>query len=269
MDILTHILSGVAIGSVVSSFSEKGFMDRVGLYAVTGFAAALPDIDAISLWSKFDNLIGRYLDLNHSGKEIYFSKLWYSHHGFLHSLLAIILIILILGSLSYLIKSRCRNFSLKALFQNFKKIQLYLISFLLGFIIHLLEDMPTPASFWGGIDFLWPSKYYIGGTGDIWWWNNYDIFLVAFSIILINTIVLTTNRILKIDTRKITIVIILIGITLVFFQIKTRGFDFSYTGYTSKFDNYEAKSKEIQRQILGDKMYRLMDSFDKKIPFNF
>ena len=43
---------------------------------------------------------------------------------------------------------------------------------------------------WNGVNFFWPSKYYIGGTGDIWWWNNYDIFLIVLSVVLTNTVIL-------------------------------------------------------------------------------
>jgi hypothetical protein len=48
--------------------------------------------------------------------------------------------------------------------------------------------MPTPASTWGGVNFFWPFKTYIGGTGHIWWWNNYDIFLIVVAVIIINLI---------------------------------------------------------------------------------
>ena len=62
MDIITHTLSGVATGTVVMSFSPKGYKAKLGILSISGFGAALPDLDAISLWSRFDNLFGRVIE---------------------------------------------------------------------------------------------------------------------------------------------------------------------------------------------------------------
>lgn len=56
---------------------------------------------------------------------------------------------------------------------------------------------------------------------------------------------------------------------LISYQVNTRGVDFAYTGHTSHFQDYEAKSLAIQKRILGDKMYRLMVWFDGKLPVYF
>ncbi|MBC7485616.1 MAG: metal-dependent hydrolase [Cytophagaceae bacterium] len=88
MDIITHGLSGVAVGKVAASFTGKGVKNKMTIVLLSGLAAILPDFDALSLWSKFDATIGKLFNLQHSGKGIYFSKFWYSHHGFLHSLVA-------------------------------------------------------------------------------------------------------------------------------------------------------------------------------------
>jgi hypothetical protein len=144
-----------------------------------------------------------------------------------------------------------------------------LIGFIAGFIIHLFEDMPTPACNWGGVRLLWPLKLYIGGTGEIWWWNNYDIFILTVGVILLNGLIISLKRFIKFDIKKITAILFLIGLTLTIIQIKTRNYDFNYIGQTSKFQEYEKKSKEIQREILGNKSYQLMVKFDNKIKFNF
>ncbi len=269
MDILTHTLSGVAIGTVMASFSKGGFREKMGIISIAGFAGALPDIDAISLWSKFDNTIVRLFGLHNSGKEIYFLKFWYSHHGFLHSFFASLLIAFVIGLCIYLINSRKKNLSIRSLFISFKNQRLFLISFMLGFVIHLIEDMPTPASVWGGVNFLWPMKSYIGGSGDLWWWNNYDLFLIVSGIVLLNVLVLFISGILKINSRKLTTTIFIVGLTLSLIQVKTRGFDFNYTGHTLKYQEYEQKSKEIQKEILGGTVYNLMLEFDNKMSLNF
>ena len=68
----------------------------------------------------------------------------------------------------------------------YKKIyQIYLISYL----IHVFEDMPTPSFVWGGVAFLFPSENYWGGKGYIWWWNNYDLFLIIISVFFLNVLI--------------------------------------------------------------------------------
>ena len=118
MDILTHTLSGIAVGTVIASFTNKGFKQKLGLIALSGFGGALPDFDAISLWSKFDSTIGELFNLNYTGKEIYFSKLWYSHHGALHSIFGGILIAVIIAIITYLIKSKFKKFTFNDLLKS-------------------------------------------------------------------------------------------------------------------------------------------------------
>lgn len=274
MDILTHTISGFAIGTTVASFSNKGCVDKLKIILISGFAGALPDFDAISLWSGFDATIGDFFNLTHSGKEIYSAKFWYSHHGFLHSIFASILLAGLIVGLNYVIYPSLR----KNNYSNFiKKNNLFLIGFILGFVIHLIEDIPTPASSWGGINLFWPSKSYIGGTGDVWWWNNYDIFLIVTSVLILNsTILIIKNFIhlnskfkIQIDLRKITTGVFVLGFVLVLFQVKTREFDFSYSEQKNRYQEFELKSKELQKEILGDKLYSLMEKFDNKLKFYF
>jgi membrane-bound metal-dependent hydrolase YbcI (DUF457 family) len=269
MDIITHTLSGVAIGTVVISFSQKGYKEKLKILAFSGFGAVLPDLDAISLWSGFDNTFGRLFNLDHSGKEIYFSKFWYSHHAFLHSLLASLLIAFLIWNFIYFLFSKQKPRSFNGLISQLKGQKLILIGFVAGFIIHLLEDMPTPSCVWGGVNLFWPSKTYIGGTGDIWWWNNYDIFLIVILIILINLAILASTRLIKFKPTRWTISVFTIGLILSIVQIKSRDFNFNYTGHTLRYNEFELKSKEIQKDILGNKIYNFMVSFDNKIPLYF
>jgi len=269
MDILIHTFSGVAAGTVAASYSSKGFFGRLGIIGMGGLGGALPDFDVISLWSGFDSTIGKAFNLAHSGKEIYFSKFWYSHHGFLHSLAAGILIAFIFGFLFYLVNSKFKEFSLISFRNELKTRKLLLLAFLSGFTIHLFEDMPTPASAWGGVNFFWPSKAYLGGSGDIWWWNNYDIFLIVIGVILVNTMLLIFNRFLKSKVKFLTPFIMILGIILSVYQIKNRGYDFNYAGRSSSYGEMEMKSKAIQKKILGEKTFSIMEGFDNKLKLNF
>lgn len=269
MDILTHTLSGIAAGTVIFTFSIRGFNEKLKVILFSGFGGALPDIDAISLWTGFDKTFGKLFGLTRTGKTIYFSKLWYSHHGFFHSIFAGLLFAFCMGLTFYFLQKNSGHRERQDIKESFKRDSLILTGFIAGFIMHLFEDMPTPACVWGGIRLLWPLKLYIGGTGDIWWWNNYDIFLIVLGVILVNGVVICSQRIIRIDIRKLVIFVFLLGATLCIFKIKTRGYDFNYVGQTSKCQQYEQKSKDIQRKILGDKTFRIIEGFDKKIRINF
>lgn len=266
MDILSHAFSGLAISTVAASFSSGGLKRKLGIMLLGLFAGALPDLDAVSLWSKFDDSIGHVLNLKHTGKQIYFGKLLYSHHGALHSLTLAFLIPMIFV-LSLALGKRVIN---KTPFNStIRKNMIKMITFFLAFSIHLLEDMPTPACVWGGVNFLWPSSAYYGGFGKIWWWNNYDIFLIILSIIVLNLAIHSINTVKKIPVKKITSGIFIIGVSLTIFQINTRGFDFSYTGHSPKYQEFEKQSKSIQRNILGERLYQIMTGFDNSISLNF
>lgn len=262
MDIITHTLSGIAIGTVLAGFSKNNFSEKSAIVAFSGFGGMFPDFDAISLWSGFDKTFGRILHLIHSGKEIYFSKLWYSHHGFNHSLFAALFFAFLSGIL-LLVFHKKRYISLENMF---KQKYLLLSGFIIGFVLHLLEDMPTPASVWGGVNFFWPLKHYTGGTGKIWWWNNYDIFLIVLCVIVLNIILLSLK---KLNFSKVPLFVFFTGFLLCVYQIQNRSFNFNYSGQTIQYAVYEQKSKDIQKEILGDKLFLFMSWFDNKLKINF
>ncbi len=258
MDILTHTLSGVAVGSCLSLFAKKEWKETAGILLFSGFGGALPDIDAISLWSKFDGTIGKLFSLDHPGKAIYSAKFWYSHHGFMHSLMAALLFTLFIGLVFYLFSRKKRGPTVhvaKSFFSN----RFILAGFFLGFCIHLFEDMVTPAGSWGGVRLFFPLDTYIGGTGDIWWWNNYDIFLIVLIVLVINLLLLGYSVIRKVNKGKIGLIVFTIGCLAVTIQIKTRDFNFNRKG----FEQCESKSKAVQKEILGERIYTIMERFDK------
>ena len=270
MDILTHALSGIAAGTAVSCFSSQKYTRTLLIAAMSGFAGVLPDLDAISLWSKFDSTIGSFFNLAASGKTIYSAHYWYSHHGFMHSVLAGIFFALLMGFSHYMICFKHKSFKAPDMIAYLGRYRLVFAGFLLGYYTHLLGDIPTPASSWGGVNLFWPSKTYIGGTGHIWWWNNYDIFIIVLSMITANTILLLSQK--RIGMRlckRAASVIAVAGFALVLSQIASRTNSYAYSGHTPRYAEMEAQSKEEQKRILGDKVFGIMEVLDKHLKIYF
>ena len=265
MDILTHIFSGVAVATVVANYNQTSSFRKAKIILAGAVGGALPDIDAISMWSKFDQTIGALFNLSHSGRVIYGSKFWYSHHAFFHSLIGS----LILGSLFlvliYLIRRKA-NIDLPIFIKSHS---IFFVAFVLGYWAHLAGDLPTPSSVWGGIGFLWPSENYIGGYGRIWWWNNYDIFLFILLCIVINITLPAISKYIRVRSRIFTISVACTVFTFILIQINTRHYDYSYEGNSSNYRAMEKNSKEEQKRILGNRLYLYMDKLDRSLKINF
>lgn len=261
MDILTHCISGAAAGTVAASFT-CGKLRRTGVIGLSALGGALPDIDAVSLWSRFDFTIGEFFGLALPGKEIYSAKLWYSHHGFFHSIAAGLFWCALFISLLMIFR---KIFFSREPFLRFRDCFLF-SGFFCAFLLHLLCDMPTPASTWGGVRLFWPSSVYVGGTGRIWWWNNYDIFLIAAGVFITNSLFLFR---IKRSLRLAAVTVALAGALLCLHQIPSRGFDFGYSGYAENYRRYEGISKDVQLRILGSRIFGVMARFDRALPFNF
>ena len=261
MDIYTHALSGLAVGTVAGVFAKKL---HPGCFLLSGaFAATLPDVDVISLWSKFDGTFGKVFGLTHRGVDIYSGKFWYSHHAFFHSLVAALLFASLFVSILYFIKLR-KNKTIPL-----RDYGLLFAAFLTAYGIHLWEDMPTPASAWGGVNLLWPLKTYTGGTGKIWWWNNYDLFLIALSVSAVNGVLLLFRRRLKSRAGRLSLLVFIMGLGLGIYQIHHRQTDYAYTGFTKKFDTLEQQSIKEQQRILNKPLFDAMRRFDRRVPGNF
>lgn len=263
MDILTHTVSGLAAGSVMAGFSRGNWKYKSAIVLFSGFGGALPDIDAISMWSRFDSTFGRLFGLEHSGRVIYSEKFWYSHHAFMHSLLAALLFAVIIGLLFYLFRKRSTNQPLHRVLYDKRFL---LGGFVSGFVIHLVQDMITPASSWGGVRLFFPSEVYVGGTGDIWWWNNYNLFLVVAGVLMVNILLLLVLNLAKVKKLGIyTIAIFFVGCICFVWQVKR--IDYNFNG--KKYADCEQKSKDIQREILGERVYRGMVRFDNAMKIHF
>lgn len=265
MDILTHTVSGLAVGALAAGFSlprlsspggyrrplfSRALRDlwpRAAIVAASGLGGALPDIDAAT-W-----LLG---DGTYSG------RLWYSHHGFFHSFSAAVLFALLIGLAIWVFGGRKRNFG-----RTLASHRSSLAGFVAGFVLHLLEDMPTPASTWGGVRMLFPSSAYVGGTGQIWWWNNYDIFLIACAVFVICAALMFLRR--WRPARWISLGVFALGCALCAVQVHTRYVDYAYTGHTDRYAGFEASSKAEQRRILGPGLFRAMERLDGVLPVQF
>lgn len=269
MDILSHTFSGMAVGSVLVHYNKGSIRSKVLTVFISTLGGFLPDIDVISYWSGFDSTIAPIFGLTEPGSTIYHKKYWYSHHALMHSLP----MDLILTSLIVLVVKRFKAISLKGVFRNYWTIP---VGFFFGFMAHLLEDMPTPEFVWGGVAFLFPSDNYWGGTGDIWWWNNYDLFLIIISISIFSLIVSIVKRLLRskflLNSKRVMCTYFFFAVITFLIQIKSRPFDFQYKGFQGHgyfWLKYELKSKEIQKEILGDSLYEMMESVDNSLSIYF
>ncbi|MBF0576246.1 metal-dependent hydrolase [Dysgonomonas sp. GY617] len=266
MDILTHALSGAAIGTVVANYNQMSSSRKAKTVLAGAVGGTFPDIDAISMWSGFDRTLGSLFNLEHSARVIYGSKFWYSHHAFFHSLIGSLLVAVLFLLLIYIVMRKYKTIPLLA---YFKASSVFFIAFVLGYWAHLAGDLPTPSSVWGGISLFWPSDNYVGGYGKIWWWNNYDIFLLILFCVILNLLLPAISKYVRIRSRVCTISIATITLSLILVQINTRHYNYSYAGNRSNYTQMEQNSKLEQKRILGDRIYYYMDKFDKRLKINF
>jgi Predicted membrane-bound metal-dependent hydrolase (DUF457). len=266
MDVLTHTLSGIAAATVILSFTEEKTIKSLKILGFGALGGTFPDIDAISMWSRFDATFGRLFGLSHTGREIYGEKFWYSHHAFFHSIAAALLIVALLIFVGYLF-SKIKKKSARISLIEFCKRNIFLyIAFVVGYLLHLFGDMSTPSSVWGGVNMFFPADAYIGGSGKIWWWNNYDIFLLIVLCIVANCVAIFFR---KRYIRLIAPCIALLTFVLIIVQINTRQYDYAYNGNTTKFAEMEQQSKQEQERILGKRVYKFMKWFDDHLPIPF
>jgi len=269
MDILTHTLSGVAAGTAVAACSGKrGNSGSPAVVLMGGLGGFFPDLDAISLWKGFDRFFGAVHGLNVSGREIYFGKWTFSHHGAMHSVAAgavLAALIFFAGVILRYIFVRVKGEG-----SLFRPVIPSVLAFFFGYIMHLLGDLPTPGYVWGGIRLWWPADLYVGGTDQIWWWNNYDIFIAVCSAVVINlSILFLCRRRRHLYFRFIPAVVVALMIVVSAVMINNRENIYKYKSFRKEFAGFEADSREEQKRILGSRLYKVMAGFDEMLPFNF
>ncbi len=262
MDILTHVLSGIAVGTAVSSVSGKNISGK-GLAVLCGAAGAvLPDADAASMWSGFDKTLGTWLNLGEQGREIYFAGHWYSHHNAMHSILAGLTAAAALLGMAYTLHMFAAK--KKIPWTKFMKDKSpYAAALFLGYLAHLAGDLPTPSSTWDGIKLFWPLGVTVGGWGRIWWWNNYDIFLLIYLCCVINVILIVALKPRSRYMRVLPALVLAVALAAVAYQVRTRPVSFSDTKKGRR--NFEADSLKLQRDMLGSAVYGSMKSLDDRL----
>ncbi|HOP65207.1 MAG TPA: metal-dependent hydrolase [Spirochaetota bacterium] len=269
MDILTHTLSGVAAGTAVAACSGKrGNSGSAAAVLMGGLGGFLPDLDAISLWKGFDRFLGAAHGLNVSGREIYFGKWTFSHHGAMHSVLAGAVLAALIFFTGFIL--RYIFVRVKGEGSLFRPVIPSVLAFFFGYIMHLLGDLPTPGYVWGGIRLWWPADLYVGGTDQIWWWNNYDIFLAVLIAVVVNITILSglgkfRNSFLRFLPAFVLALLIFVSAVM----ITNREYPYRYKSFRKEFAGFEARSKEEQKRILGSRLYKVMAGFDEMLPFNF
>jgi inner membrane protein len=268
MDIFTHTLSGMAAATAVAAISGRSLKDRFLMICCGAAGAMLPDLDAVTHWPDFDAVIGKTLDLSRTGRNIYYGHNWYSHHNFMHSLAAAAIFTLAGALLGYLY---CRRYSGGRSASDFiRSTSGFLLSFFFGYLMHLLGDLPTPDAAWNGIRLFWPLSPFVGGFGYIWWWNNYDIFLIFLAGGTLNAALIVVNRFLKKRLlRPVPALIFLCMICAALFQITHRPASFTSAGNPTGHADKEHQSLAIQNDILGERLYGIMNAMDRKIPIPF
>jgi inner membrane protein len=266
MDILIHTLSGTTTAAFIATFSKANTKSKLLMVLLGGFAGALPDIDAISLWSKFDGTIGKWLHLNHSGNQIYFGKFWYSHHGFFHSLVAAAFF----SFLFIFIRKILFNKEKWGAYFQASQTKFVFAIFFFSYISHLIGDLPTPGAVWGGIRLFFPFEAYVGGYGTTWWWNNYDVFFIlALTTIAFIIMISLQERFFRKDLIVMATVFYIACITACTYFVTHHSISFAYSGNTSRYEYYERTSKMDQYKRIGKRLYFKIEYLDKKFPFYF
>jgi inner membrane protein len=266
MDILIHTLSGTTTAAFIAALSKQPVKVKLYMVLLGAFAGAVPDIDAISLWSKFDGTVGKWLHLSHTGNQIYFGKFWYSHHGFFHSLFAAALFAYLFVLIR---KSVFANMHWFCYFKN-NQTQTFFLAFFFAYVSHLIGDLPTPGAVWGGVRLFFPFEIYIGGYGTTWWWNNYDIFLSLLSATsVLTTLICIEQKLIHSDYMKLALATFLFCILACGYFATQHSISYAYSGNTSRYEFYERTSKIDQRSRLGKRVYTYMNKFDRKLPFYF
>lgn len=268
MDILTHAISGTAVATCAASFVQTSPSRKAKILLAGTLGGMFPDIDAISMWSRFDATIGKLFGLSHTGKAIYSAKFWYSHHAFFHSLLASILFGILFVLIAYSIHKLISKKQLSV--TNYGKSHLiYFIVFVLGFWSHLAGDLPTPSSSWGGVAMFFPSSNYVGGSGKIWWWNNYDIFLLILGCIILNLSIPSLFKAIRNKSKIFTSAILAITLGFILIQVNSREYNYAYDESRAKYAEMEQNSKKEQERILGQRLYQYMEKFDGILKIHF
>ena len=229
MDLFSHAASGVCLG--VAAGLLRGKTDFKPTLLLT-LGTVAPDIDGLTVL--FDH-------------STYYAQHWYSHHGALHSPLAAVAAFVGFQTLSRLILGRrCASPAGR-------------LAFLVGWLIHLIEDLPSPAEPWGGLPLLWPfhdTRY--GGWAHIWWLNEYLLFSLVSAAILALAGIAIVRRVQPRFARVISFITFTIALTAL-----------TQATIFSAVSRYESTSQwnTYQRLLLGDHLWAPVYRIDHVLNF--
>ena len=241
MDILTHTLVGAAVGTAVSLLARPGRRSRSAILA-GGLGGFLPDVDVLSRAPGFDATVGAWLGLP-PGDAIYAGSHWYSHHHLTHSLVAA----LVAGALAL------------ALWRRRPEVAGALTA---GWLAHLALDLPTPPGPWGGIQLLWPHPAMVGGWGMCWWFNNYDLLLIALgSALALGALALARRRLGPRWIRLGTAALLGLAMVAGAAQLRRRGVDYVRGSY----DGLDTASIREQHRLLPEPVAGTMERADRAV----
>lgn len=203
-----HILIGMTSANVVYAtmhFTPKSEPKSHGyakLVLVMALAAALPDIDSF-----FGNYTSTDVITGHRGWTHSFAGVFLLGLGLTLAVSALTFVFRIFTSyfriLFYHFKSKetgepNTHKKMKDLFQPFlpKVLLILLAASFIGGVTHLLADLPTPPSVWGGLPLLWPLKsgdQYVryGCFGSMGWYDIINVwYLIAAFLVSVPAVII-------------------------------------------------------------------------------
>jgi inner membrane protein len=265
VDLITHMAAGALAGGCVALMIRGAAATLSGAVAWGAIGGALPDVDAVTRVPGFDQTIGLALGLQPGG-VIYGGSEWYSHHHFTHSLVAAVGAALLLAGLAGLERL---VFGGTSDGRRIRRIWLAPVCMAAGYLLHLVGDLVTPASVWGGIQLLWPAEGMVGGWGWAWWFNNYDIFLMQLVGLLAMALLSLLPRSMPVLARALPGAVLVGVLAVCFGLLRARVHDYAYTGDAPDYWALEERSLEEQRRLLPSDLYQLMHSLDDAILLPF
>jgi membrane-bound metal-dependent hydrolase YbcI (DUF457 family) len=254
MDSLTHFFSSVIVGSVFATLQKRERRNGITTITFGVIGGIAPDIDSLS-----DLPFVKYMNDNPSiyqNPELKTVSLpWFSHHHFFHSLVGGIFISVLFVSLFFFLSRHFLDRDDKK--PSIKSTMIYLFSMLCSYFIHLVFDFITPPGIAGGMMLLWPLSKLFGGTGNVWWFHNYDIILILLVSSLVCIFVVFKER-----QHRFRKMIPILSVTIVLLTIQIHRRDFVYNPTKgAEFSDCERHAIDFQRHTFG---HQIIDVFYRR-----
>ncbi|MDX1906617.1 MAG: metal-dependent hydrolase [Bacteroidia bacterium] len=262
MDIVNNIVAGCLGASFIASATPARPARQIKIILSGIIGGIFPDIDGLSLMTSADSWCRTLLGI--SGENLYFGHHALSHLGFFHSLMGLVVCTLGAGLLtSWIYFQPMRHAA--SFVAAFRYLLVYIVAFGLGYVLHLAGDLAGPAGIWGGVRLFFPYEAYVGGWGHLWWWNNYDIFLILAFACILNLGFMLRYRAGSRLLARVSALTVCLALILAVVQVVHRGEAFN----EGSFSYREEYSRQVQQQILGPGLYHWMEELDYRLPVLF